>query len=128
MYTERLTGIDQRKLKNGQMRLRFKLSDRAYSLVTNSIKMTGYKYRNAAVDAICHHFLSSEIDTLHSFGDVHGKNRLLVKLYEDEFEIFCEAILNARDMCECDVDAFVRIFLHYALSELEDETTLKYIN
>lgn len=103
------TEVDDRQLKSGQKRLRFRLSGEAYALVAMALSLTGYDHIGVALDAVCISYLAGHpaVATLGSPAD--GRKRLLVRLWPDQYECVRTALDVARAYTITDADALLAI-------------------
>lgn len=119
--TEAVNRVDTRRLKNGRMRLRFKLSREAIETVNTALniatKMAGYKYSHSALEAMAMSFMSFEKFEIGSMVSSQGSNRFLVKFYPDQYELFTLALNDAREYVETDADALVMMCLNFIRNE-----------
>lgn len=110
--------VDSRKLKNGQIRLRFKVSEWALNLISKALAGTAYEHKNAALDAISLNCMTSyPFETTKIDQCATGKNRFLVNLYPDQYDIVRAALNLARQHVATDADALVLICLWLVESE-----------
>lgn len=101
--------VDTRKLKTGQYRLRFRLNENALKIVKHALSMTDYKSPNASLDAICMNYLASGILAGYQCRNMQGDNRLIVRLFPDQYELVREALNTANETFHSDTDSLVNI-------------------
>lgn len=101
--------VDVRFLKSGQIRLRFKLSKWAYEKVKLAFSLTGYKYDNSCLDALGMYFMAGFSSAMVPTHPTNGENRLLIKLYPDEYNVVNKALSMAGEYVSSDTDALVLI-------------------
>lgn len=111
--TELKAIVDTRILKNGMIRLRFRLTEAQAELVDRCVSLviqkTGYKSRAAALDAVFLDHCSSSPPAEFSIDpEPSGNHRRIFRLYPDQYELIRTGLDNActRD-CPTDADALV---------------------
>ena len=103
MMGEKSSGsVDTRVLNSGHIRLRFKLNESANLLVAKTMQMTGYKSPNSSLEAICLNYLAGPPSSLTLDTPAHGKKRLLVKLYPDQYEVVRQALDEVGEVVDTD--------------------------
>ncbi len=101
--------VDTRLMKRtGQYRLRFRLSDDAYGVVSDALSLTGYSDTGAALDAVAMNSLAGAPAVAHDGIPAAGSNRWLVKLFPDQYECVRDA-LDIVGEFPSDADALVYI-------------------
>lgn len=101
--------VDTRLMKRtGQYRLRFRLSDDAYGIVTQALSLAPYDDTGASLDAVCMNSLSgSPAVAPHGIPAV-GRKRLLVRLFPDQYQCLRDALDHAGEF-STDADALLHI-------------------
>ena len=110
--------VDTRILKSGQIRPRFKLNESSMALVKHALELTGYKYPNSALDAVCLSYVAwypFRIEKLVS--PATGKERFIVRLYPEQYQVVRMALDLARQHVTCDADALALICSCFIASE-----------
>lgn len=96
MASNTFSDLDIRHIKNGQTRFRAKVSEQGRKVIEDAIEKTGCKYPNTAFDFICTAFLR-DTPTLRKLRfPAKGNNRVLVRLYPEQFELFSTALSEAQ--------------------------------
>jgi len=110
--------VDIRQYQSGMIRLRFKMSGSATKIVDKAFSLTGYRYRHSALEAICLEYLSTDVPKLPNLSFIcRGKNRVIIKLYPNQLEIFNEVFDEIKKKTKNDTDSLVVLskwFLNYA--------------
>lgn len=115
--------VDTRVMKSGKIRLRFRLSEWATEIVDSAFGLTDTKYSNTSLDFISLNFLSgfpTKIDLGHS---AHGNNRLLVRLYPEQYGTIRLALTFAKQFVESDAEALILMCLYFIRTETSDNYT-----
>jgi|GEM_PF-4641029 len=121
MSNQATNTVDTRRLKSGQTRLRFKLSESAHETLEHALDLTGYKYNNSSLDAICLSYLAGDPSTLALDHPAQGQKRFLVRLYPDEYEIVREALNLAKQFVKSDAEALILICLWFIAVETSNK-------
>ena len=113
------TRVDTRALKNGLIRLRFRLSPTGLKAVETAIDKalseTGYPSEAAALDVVCMEFQSGHPDSAALVSPSEGVGvRRLFKLFPDQYENVRAALNLARAVgCTTDAQALIYICQHF---------------
>ena len=99
--------VDTRELKNGQIRLRFRLSDYAFQVINQAIKSTNVNGDTASLQLICRDYLSGKKDKTQACAV--GSNRLLFRLCPEQFEVVRIALDLAKEVGSSDESAMLNI-------------------
>ena len=99
--------VDTRELKNGQIRLRFRLSDYAFQVINQAIKSTNVNGDTASLQLICRDYLSGKKDKTQA--SAVGSNRLLFRLCPEQFEVVRIALDLAKEVGSSDESAMLNI-------------------
>jgi hypothetical protein len=115
------TDVDTRHLKSGQVRLRFRLTEKAKDIVSIALSTTPYGHSGAALDAIAMSYLAGG-PASHPLGiPAAGSKRLLVRLFPDQYECVRCALDILRRWAATDAEALVTMCLAF-LAEYQDDT------
>ena len=120
------TDVDTRHLKSGQVRLRFRLSEKAKDIVSIALSTTPYGHSGAALDAIAMSYLAGG-PASHPLGiPAAGSKRLLVRLFPDQYECVRCALDIIRQWVATDADSLVIMCIAF-LAQYQDETCQHYV-
>ncbi len=114
------TDVDTRHLKSGQFRLRFRLSEQAHEIVSLALSMTEYRHTGVALDAIAMSFHAGHPTSLTLSSPAAGAKRLLVRLFQDQFECVRLALDTARQDEQTDADALLTICARFLAQHNEE--------
>lgn len=113
--------VDTRRYKSGQVRLRFRLSSEAYTIVTSALPVTGYTYPGCALDAIAMSYLAGTPAVAALGIPAQGRQRLLISLWPDQFETVRLALDVIRQFVQDDHTALVAMCAAFVETEFTNQ-------
>jgi len=120
-WNEVTKSVDARVLKNGKTRLRFRLSPEGLAELDQALTLakliTGYETKGALLEVVAMSYLSgnskcSELDYPHK-----GRERVLIRLFPDQYSMVRLALNQARIGSNSDAEALLKICREFVTSE-----------
>lgn len=116
--------VDTRFLKDGKVRLRFKVSEEARDIIHAALNLTGSKFQNTALELICaeahgRYHMPPRINS-------KGKCRLLIKVYYEQYQNIRSILDEVGKELDSDEDALFAICSGFtALYSHSDKSTFQ---